>query len=303
MNIAFAPNYVLPLPPGHRFPMLKYELLPEQLLYEGITTASDFFVPDPPPLADVLLTHEANYLHRLLQGQLTRQEERASGFPWSRALADREMTLLGGTIECAQRALANGGVALNIAGGTHHAFAGRPEGFCLLNDQAVAANWLLAYKPARVRQILIIDLDVHQGNGTAAIFRHEPRVFTFSMHGARNFPGRKEVSDLDLALPDGLGDAEYLARLADVLPRLLDEQVRPDFVFYLSGVDVLATDKLGHLALTREGCRRRDELVLGACHLRGLPVVVCMGGGYSERISDIVEAHANTYRVAASLWD
>jgi acetoin utilization deacetylase AcuC-like enzyme len=303
MNIAFAPNYVLPLPPGHRFPMLKYELLPEQLLYEGITTASDFFVPDPPPLADVLLTHEANYLHRLLQGQLTRQEERASGFPWSRALADREMTLLGGTIECAQRALANGGVALNIAGGTHHAFAGRPEGFCLLNDQAVAANWLLAYEPARVRQILIIDLDVHQGNGTAAIFRHEPRVFTFSMHGARNFPGRKEVSDLDLALPDGLGDAEYLARLADVLPRLLDEQVRPDFVFYLSGVDVLATDKLGHLALTREGCRRRDELVLGACHLRGLPVVVCMGGGYSERISDIVEAHANTYRVAASLWD
>jgi acetoin utilization deacetylase AcuC-like enzyme len=303
MNIAFAPNYVLPLPPGHRFPMLKYELLPEQLLYEGITTASDFFVPDPPPLADVLLTHEANYLHRLLQGQLTRQEERASGFPWSRALADREMTLLGGTIECAQRALANGGVALNIAGGTHHAFAGRPEGFCLLNDQAVAANWLLAYEPARVRQILIIDLDVHQGNGTAAIFWHEPRVFTFSMHGARNFPGRKEVSDLDLALPDGLGDAEYLARLADVLPRLLDEQVRPDFVFYLSGVDVLATDKLGHLALTREGCRRRDELVLGACHLRGLPVVVCMGGGYSERISDIVEAHANTYRVAASLWD
>lgn len=303
MTIAFAPNYVLPLPPGHRFPMLKYELLPEQLLHEGITTASDFFVPTQPALADVLLTHEPDYLNRLLRGQLTRAEERASGFPWSPALADREMTLLGGTIGCAQRVLASGGVALNIAGGTHHAFAGRPEGFCLLNDQAVAANWLLAHESARVRQILIIDLDVHQGNGTAAIFRHEPRVFTFSMHGARNFPGRKEVSDLDLALPDGLGDADYLAQLADVLPRLLDEQVRPDFVFYLSGVDVLATDKLGHLALTREGCRRRDELVLTACHRRGLPVVVCMGGGYSERIADIVEAHANTYRVAASLWD
>ncbi|WP_367949174.1 histone deacetylase [Hymenobacter sp. BRD128] len=303
MNIAFAPNYVLPLPPGHRFPMLKYELLPEQLLYEGIATASDFFTPSPPPLSDVLLTHEADYVHRLLLGQLTRAEERASGFPWSPALAEREMTLLGGTIGCARRALASGGVALNVAGGTHHAFAGRPEGFCLLNDQAVAANWLLAHEPARVRQMLIIDLDVHQGNGTAAIFRHEPRVFTFSMHGARNFPGRKEASDLDLALPDGLGDAEYLTRLADVLPRLLDEQVRPDFVFYLSGVDVLATDRLGHLALTREGCRRRDELVLGACHRRGLPVVVCMGGGYSEKISDIVEAHANTYRVAASLWD
>ncbi|MGI4760055.1 MAG: histone deacetylase family protein [Janthinobacterium lividum] len=303
MEIAFAPNYLLPLPPGHRFPMLKYELLPEQLLHEGTTTVSDFFVPTPPPLADVLRTHEADYVHRLLHGQLTRQEERASGFPWSPALADREMTLLGGTIGCAQRVLASGGVALNIAGGTHHAFAGRPEGFCLLNDQAVAANWLLAHEPARVRQILIIDLDVHQGNGTAAIFRNEPRVFTFSMHGARNFPGHKEISDLDLALPDGLGDAEYLARLADVLPRLLDEQVRPDFVFYLSGVDVLATDKLGHLALTREGCRRRDELVLGACYRRGLPVVVCMGGGYSEKIADIVEAHANTYRVAASLWD
>lgn len=303
MKIAFAPNYLLPLPAGHRFPMLKYELLPEQLLHEGTTTASDFFVPVPPPLADVLRTHEANYVHRLLHGQLTRHEERASGFPWSSALADREMTLLGGTIGCAQRVLASGGVALNIAGGTHHAFADRPEGFCLLNDQAVAANWLLAHEAARVRQILIIDLDVHQGNGTAALFRHEPRVFTFSMHGARNFPGRKELSDLDLALPDGLGDAEYLARLADVLPELLDEQVRPDFVFYLSGVDVLATDKLGHLALTREGCRRRDELVLGACHRRGLPVVVCMGGGYSEKISDIVEAHANTYRVAASLWD
>jgi len=303
MDIAFAPSYVLPLPPGHRFPMLKYELLPEQLLHEGTATASDFFVPTPPPLADVLLTHEADYLHRLLHGQLTRPEERASGFPWSAAMAAREMTLLGGTIGCAQRVLAGGGVALNIAGGTHHAFANRPEGFCLLNDQAVAANWLLAHEPARVRQILIIDLDVHQGNGTAAIFRHEPRVFTFSMHGARNFPGRKEVSDLDLALPDGLGDAGYLAQLADVLPRLLDEQVRPDFVFYLSGVDVLATDKLGHLALSRAGCRRRDELVLTACHRRGLPVVVCMGGGYSSNIIDIVEAHANTYRVAASLWD
>jgi acetoin utilization deacetylase AcuC-like enzyme len=302
MTIAFAPNYILPLPAGHRFPMLKYELLPEQLLYEGTATASDFFVPAPPPLADVLLTHEADYVRRLLHGQLTRQEERASGFPWSPALAAREMTLLGGTIGCAQRVLAGAGVALNIAGGTHHAFAGRPEGFCLLNDQAVAANWLLTHEPARVRQILIIDLDVHQGNGTAAIFRHEPRVFTFSMHGARNFPGRKEVSDLDLPLPDGLGDDDYLALLADTLPRLLDEEVRPDFVFYLSGVDVLATDRLGYLALTRAGCRRRDELVLSALHRRGLPTVVCMGGGYSEKISDIVEAHANTYRVAADLW-
>ncbi|WP_317172682.1 histone deacetylase family protein [Hymenobacter polaris] len=303
MTIAFAPSYVLPLPPGHRFPMLKYELLPEQLLHEGTATASNFFAPEPPPLADVLLTHEAGYVHRLLHGQLTRQEERASGFPWSPALAHRELVLLGGTIGCARYALENASVALNIAGGTHHAFAGRPEGFCLLNDQAVAANWLLTHEGARVRQVLIIDLDVHQGNGTAALFQHEPRVCTFSMHGARNFPGRKEQSDLDIALPDGTGDAEYLAMLLDVLPGLLDGPTRPDFVFYLSGVDVLATDKLGHLSLSRAGCRRRDELVLSALRQRNLPTVVCMGGGYSEKISDIVEAHANTYRVAADLWD
>ncbi|MDO7877666.1 histone deacetylase [Hymenobacter sp. ASUV-10] len=298
LPIAYAPCYAHPLPAGHRFPMLKYELLPEQLLREGTVTAADFFEPLPPPVADILRTHDAEYYERLRQGRLTRQEERATGFPWSAALFAREVTILGGTIECARRALA-GGVALNIAGGTHHAFRDRGEGFCLLNDQATAADWLLAHGHAR--QVLIVDLDVHQGNGTAAIFRHEPQVFTFSMHGARNYPARKEQSSLDLPLPDGTTDADYLALLADTLPRLLAE-VRPDFVFYLAGVDVLATDKLGHLALSRAGCRQRDELVLGLCHRHGLPVVVCMGGGYSERIADIVEAHANTFRVAAGLW-
>jgi acetoin utilization deacetylase AcuC-like enzyme len=298
LSIAYAPCYAHPLPAGHRFPMLKYELLPEQLLREGTATTADFFEPTPPPVADILRTHDAGYYERLRQGQLTRPEERATGFPWSAALFEREVTILGGTIECARRALA-GGVALNIAGGTHHAFRDRGEGFCLLNDQATAADWLLAHGHAR--QVLIVDLDVHQGNGTAAIFRDEPRVFTFSMHGARNYPARKEQSDLDLPLPDGSTDADYLALLADTLPRLL-EQVQPDFVFYLAGVDVLATDKLGHLALSREGCRQRDELVLNLCHRHGLPVVVCMGGGYSERLADIVEAHANTFRVAAGLW-
>ena len=298
LSIAYAPCYAHSLPTGHRFPMLKYELLPEQLLREGTATAADFFEPGPPPVADILRTHDADYYERLRQGQLTRQEERATGFPWSAALFVREMTILGGTIECARRALA-GGVALNIAGGTHHAFRNRGEGFCLLNDQATAADWLLAHGHAR--QVLIVDLDVHQGNGTAAIFRDEPRVLTFSMHGASNYPARKEQSDLDLPLPDGTADAGYLALLADTLPRLLEE-VQPDFVFYLAGVDVLATDKLGHLSLSRAGCRQRDELVLGLCHRHGLPVVVCMGGGYSERIADIVEAHANTFRVAAELW-
>ncbi|MFD2721339.1 histone deacetylase [Hymenobacter monticola] len=298
LSIAFAPNYAHPLPAGHRFPMLKYELLPEQLLHEGTATPADFFTAQPPPDEDILRVHDADYYQRLRLGKLTRQEERATGFPWSAELFEREITILGGTIGCAQRALAHG-VAFNIAGGTHHAFRDRGEGFCLLNDQAAAAAWLLARGHAR--QVLIIDLDVHQGNGTAAIFRHEPRVFTFSMHGARNYPARKEQSDLDLPLPDGTDDAQYLKLLADTLPRLLDE-VQPDFVFYLAGVDVLATDKLGYLALTREGCRQRDETVLRLCHQHRLPVVVCMGGGYSERIADIVEAHANTFRVAAGVW-
>ncbi|MCC3154482.1 histone deacetylase [Hymenobacter sp. BT770] len=299
LPIAFAPNYAHPLPAGHRFPMLKYELLPEQLLREGTASPADFFVATPPSTADVLLVHDADYYERLRLGQLTRQEERATGFPWSAALFEREVTILGGTIEAARLALKHG-VAFNIAGGTHHAFRARGEGFCLLNDQAAAAAWLLAHEPT-VNKVLIVDLDVHQGNGTAAIFQHEPRVFTFSLHGTRNYPARKEASDLDLPLPDGTDDAQYLQLLASTLPRLLDE-VQPNFVFYLAGVDVLATDKLGHLALTREGCRRRDELVLSLCHRHQLPVVVCMGGGYSERIADIVEAHANTFRAAAGLW-
>ena len=299
LPIAFAPIFAHPLPVGHRFPMLKYELLPEQLLHEGTATAADFFTATPPPDVDILRVHDAGYYERLRQGQLTRQEERATGFPWSAALFEREITILGGTIEAARQALVHG-VAFNIAGGTHHAFRARGEGFCLLNDQAAAAAWLLANAPT-VQKILIVDLDVHQGNGTAAIFQHEPRVFTFSMHGARNYPARKEISDLDLPLPEGTNDVSYLKLLNETLPRLLDE-VQPDFVFYLAGVDVLATDKLGHLALTREGCRRRDELVLGLCHRYCLPVVVCMGGGYSERIIDIVEAHANTDRVAAGIF-
>ncbi|OUJ75861.1 histone deacetylase family protein [Hymenobacter crusticola] len=299
LSIAWAPCYAHPLPAGHRFPMLKYELLPEQLLREGIVTEADFFLPAPPPEAEILRTHTADYYHRLQHGQLTRQEERATGFPWSEELFVREVTILGGTIECARRALHNG-IALNVAGGTHHAFADRGEGFCLLNDQAAAANYLLAHEP-RIQKILIVDLDVHQGNGTAAIFQQEPRVFTFSMHGARNYPHRKEQSDLDLPLADGTDDAAYLGLLRDTLPHLVEE-VAPDFVFYLAGVDVLATDKLGHLALTRAGCQQRDQFVLELCHQHQLPVVVCMGGGYSERLIDIVEAHVNTFRTAAALF-
>ncbi|GGE99854.1 histone deacetylase [Hymenobacter cavernae] len=279
--------------------MLKYELLPEQLLREGTVTEASFFTSVPPPAAEILRTHTADYYYRLQHGQLTRQEERVTGFPWSEALFIREITILGGTIECARRALQQG-IAFNVAGGTHHAFADHGEGFCLLNDQAAAANYLLTHEPS-IQKVLIIDLDVHQGNGTAAIFQHEPRVFTFSVHGTRNYPHRKEHSDLDLALPDGTGDDAYLALLGATLPRLLDE-VAPDFIFYLAGVDVLATDKLGYLALSRDGCRQRDQFVLELCQRQQVPVVVCMGGGYSERLVDIIEAHANTFRVAAHLW-
>lgn len=299
LSIAWAPLYAHPLPANHRFPMLKYELLPEQLLREGVVPESAFFLPPSPPDEDILRVHAPEYYQRLRAGQLTRPEERATGFPWSPELILRETTILGGTLECARRALQHG-VALNIAGGTHHAFRSRGEGFCLLNDQAAAAAYLLSRPELGVGRVLIVDLDVHQGNGTASIFGHEPRVFTFSMHGARNYPHRKERSDL-VALPDGTEDAAYLALLRETLPRLLDE-FQPDFVFYLSGVDVLATDKLGHLALSRDGCRLRDEYVLGLCHQHGLPVVVCMGGGYSPRIADIVDAHVNTFRVAADLW-
>lgn len=299
LSIAWAPLYAHPLPENHRFPMLKYELLPEQLLREGVVAEDSFFAPEPLAEAEILRTHDVDYYRRLVAGQLTRQEERATGFPWSEQLIAREVTIMGGTVECARRALQHG-ISLNVAGGTHHAFANRGEGFCLLNDQAGAANYLLAHEQ-RIGKILIVDLDVHQGNGTAALFQHEPRVFTFSMHGARNYPHRKEQSDLDLPLADGTDDATYLRLLGETLPCLVDE-VQPDFVFYLAGVDVLATDKLGHLGLTREGCRRRDELVLRLCQQHRLPVVVCMGGGYSVRIADIVEAHANTFRLAAELF-
>ena len=299
LPIAWSPVYQYTLPEGHRFPMEKYELLPEQLLYEGTVTEAAFFHPLPLDEEVILWTHTEDYWTRLKENRLTRKEERAVGFPMSERLVQRGRHISNGTVIGAQKALETG-VALNIAGGTHHAFADRGEGFCLLNDQAIAANYLLRKELAQ--QILIVDLDVHQGNGTAKLFQGEPRVFTFSMHGAKNYPSRKERSDLDIGLPDRTEDTAYLKALRETLPRLIDE-VQPDFVFYLSGVDVLATDKLGRLAMTITGCKARDRFVLSTCHRHGLPVMVSMGGGYSERIAHIVEAHANTYRVAAELYD
>ncbi|MCU0450144.1 MAG: histone deacetylase [Bernardetiaceae bacterium] len=298
LKIAWATNYCHPLPPGHRFPMAKYEVLPEQLLYEGTVTEANFFTPAPAAEPLIVATHTAQWWHKLQTLSLSPSEERRTGFPLSAGLVAREVTILQGTVRAADFAR-QFGLAMNIAGGTHHAFTDRGEGFCLLNDVAVAARYLLDHHG--LTKILIVDLDVHQGNGTAQIFANEPRVFTFSMHGHHNYPLHKEQSDLDVPLPTGTDDTAYLALLRHHLPRLMD-QVQPQFVFFIAGVDVLATDKLGKLALTRAGCRTRDREVLATCRRHGVPVVVSMGGGYSPRLADIVEAHANTFRLGQELF-
>lgn len=297
-KIAWSDCYAHELPPNHRFPMEKYELLPEQLVYEGTISEASLFTPGALSETLLLSTHQKTYWDRLRTLQLTRPEVRKTGFPHSAGLIAREQVIMQGTVEAADYALQYG-VAMNIAGGTHHAFPERGEGFCLLNDNAIAANYLLQQQKAS--KVLIVDLDVHQGNGTAAIFANEPRVFTFSMHGADNYPLHKEQSDLDLPLPDGTDGATYLQLLKNTLPRLMDE-VAPDFVFFQSGVDVLHSDKLGRLGLTLSDCRERDRVVLELCHRNKVPVVASMGGGYSENIRDIVEAHANTFRLAAELY-
>ncbi|MBS1660135.1 MAG: histone deacetylase [Bacteroidetes bacterium] len=279
--------------------MLKYELIPEQLLYEGSIRPENLFRPGACPEEVVLLTHTREYWDKLLHQGLSAREQRVIGFQQSPALTQRELVITQGTIDCCTYALENG-VSLNVAGGTHHAFADRGEGFCLLNDFAVAANYLL--HTGRVSRMLVIDLDVHQGNGTASLFAHEPRVFTFSMHGRHNYPFHKEVSDWDVPLEDGIGDEAYLGLLRDALPGLLD-RVRPELVFFLSGVDILATDQFGKLRVTPEGCRQRDEIVFTQLRMRGIPCVVAMGGGYSKDIRVIVEAHCTTFRMAASVYE
>jgi acetoin utilization deacetylase AcuC-like enzyme len=298
LKIAFSPIYKYELPDGHRFPMAKYELLAEQLLWEGTVTESNFFHPGLLAEETALLTHTRDWWFKMNALQLSVREIRAIGFPVNETFVRRGRHISQGTIEGALFALQHG-CAMNIAGGTHHAFADRGEGFCCFNDQAVAANYLLFNNLAT--RILIVDLDVHQGNGTAHIFQLEPRVFTFSMHGERNYPLRKEKSDLDIGLPDGTEDAVYLSVLKENLREVADS-FQPDFVFYQSGVDVLATDKLGRLSLTRAGCRARDLEVLTFCKEQRLPVMVSMGGGYSPRLVDIVEAHANTFRVAQEVF-
>jgi acetoin utilization deacetylase AcuC-like enzyme len=299
MKVAFSPVYTYEhLPDGHRFPMEKYDLLPAQLLHEGTLNQSNFFHPEALTEEQILRTHTAEYWNKLKTGTLSKKEIRALGFPFHESLVKRGRHISNGTLECAKYAL-NDGVSLNIAGGTHHSFAERGEGFCMLNDFAIAATELLNAKT--VQQVMIVDLDVHQGNGTAKIFENEPRVFTFSMHGEHNYPLKKEKSDYDLGVPDGIEDEAYLKLLYNTLPDLLD-QVKPELVLYLSGVDILKTDKLGRLAVSVQGAKTRDEFVFKSCQTKGIPVAVSMGGGYSKKVSAIIEAHANTFRVAKNIY-
>ena len=298
LKIAYHSIYAHPLPEGHRFPMLKYELIPAQLLHEGTIEQSNLFEPSLLEESDVITTHDVNYWLQLKNLTLSLREQRRIGFPLSAQLVDRELRIARGTIDGSLFAIKNG-VAFNVAGGTHHAGSNWGEGFCMLNDQAIAANYLL--KNNLAHRILIIDLDVHQGNGTAEIFLNEPKVFTFSMHGDKNFPFRKEKSDLDIPLDDQTNDEEYLTKLDLLLPQLFKKH-QPDFVFYLAGVDVLATDKLGKLALSKDACKQRDQIVFETCLKYQVPVQVSMGGGYSEDIKVIVDAHCNTFRVARDLY-
>ena len=296
--VAFDPIYILPLPENHRFPMEKYELLHRQLIHEGTCEPEDFFSPKKIDNDSATAIHQKVYVERLKGLNLNKAEIRKIGFPISQQLIDREFIIAGGTLSGSLKALEYG-IAFNIAGGTHHAFSSHGEAFCLLNDQAIAAQYLL--EKELVKKILIIDLDVHQGNGTAEIFQKEDRVFTFSMHGKKNYPFKKEQSDMDIALEDKTNDKIYIEILREALPKLL-KSVKPDFIFYLSGVDILESDRLGRLGISIKGCEARDQMVLKCCHDENIPVQCSMGGGYSKDIKIIIEAHANTYRVAQKIY-
>jgi len=298
LKIAFHPIYKHELPVGHRFPMEKYDLLPQQLIYEGTCIEENFFEPEIPNNKHFFTVHDPEYFFDLLNITLSQKEARKIGFPLSEVLVAREMIIADGTIKASEFALKNG-IAMNIAGGTHHAFSNRGEAFCMLNDQAIGARYL--QQKGLVNKILIVDLDVHQGNGTAEIFKNDASVYTFSMHGKRNYPFIKEASDLDIHLKNNTKDDEYLSILKKTLPKLINQE-KPDFIYYLCGVDVIETDKLGKLSLSIEGCKERDRFVLQMCRDFHIPVMCSMGGGYSPVIKVIVDAHANTFRLAQEIY-
>lgn len=298
LKIAHSPLFCHQVPESHRFPMAKYNLIPEQLIVEGVITQDNLFHPQLLSEAEILTTHTPEYWHKLKTGTLTDKEIRKIGLPMSDALVMRERYITHATYECALHAQTHG-ISLSTSGGTHHGFADHGEGFCVFNDVCVASHLLLQRQQAK--RILSVDLDVHQGNGNAAIMANNPDVFIFSMHGKKNYPFIKPPSDLDIELDDSTGDDEYLSILDRTLPKLIDE-FHPDFIFYQSGVDVLATDNLGKLSLSMQGCHERDALVLHTAHQHGIPIAVVMGGGYSKDIETVVEGHCGVFRTAAQLW-
>ncbi|MDQ3129762.1 MAG: histone deacetylase [Acidobacteriota bacterium] len=296
-RVFYSPHYYADIGENHVFPIRKFELVRDKLLAEGSLQLSEIAEPQPAQIEDILLVHTEDYITRLRDGALTRQEIRKLGLPWSKALVRRSFTAISGTINAAKYALENG-VASNLAGGTHHAFPDRGEGFCVLNDVAVAIRVL--QKDNLAKRFLIVDCDVHQGNGTAFIFKDEPEVFTFSMHGAKNYPLFKETSNLDLELPDKTSDKEYLETLEQALPRIFLHN--PDIIFYLGGADPYENDKLGRLGLSIEGLRRRDETVLEFVKEHHTPIVTTMSGGYALDINDTVEIHCNTIRAVKKVF-
>lgn len=298
MIVFYSDHYTVQLPPGHRFPMQKYRMLRGALLEQGVLRQDEFHEAIPVAMETLEVAHSREYIHSFCNGSVDPRIVRRIGIPWSEAFVRRSLASVGGTLSAARAALKQG-VAGNIAGGTHHAFREYGEGYCVFNDIAVAALTLLAEKA--VRRVAVIDLDVHQGNGTAAILQNEPCVFTFSMHGRKNFPFVKIPSTLDIGVEDGTDDRAYLALLSEALPRVLCSS--PDIIFYQGGVDPLHSDTLGRLTMTHNGLMERDRMVMEIAHEHEIPLVLTLGGGYANPISDTVQAHVGTYRVGKSLFE
>ncbi|NWG20782.1 MAG: histone deacetylase [Chloroflexi bacterium] len=293
MRIYYSDTFALPLPEGHRFPIAKYALLREQVVAER---SGDLFIAEAAADADILRAHDRDYLRRMQSALMEEREMRRIGFPWSPQLVERSRRSVGATIGACRAALAGDGFAVSLAGGTHHAYADHGEGYCVFNDSAIAARVMQA--EGRIRRALIVDCDVHQGNGTAAIFAEDETIFTFSIHSAKNYPFHKERSHLDIALDDGTGDEAYLVALEDGLSEAI-ERSRADLAIYLAGADPYQGDRLGRLKLTKDGLLARDRLVFETCRAAGIPVAITMAGGYGRNIADTVEIHANTVRLAA----
>jgi acetoin utilization deacetylase AcuC-like enzyme len=298
LKIYYTDHLSIPLPEKHTFPKQKYALLRKRLLESDVVEFGDFRIPRSASIEEITRVHDEDYIRRLVNGELTPKEIRPIGLPWSRQIVERARRSVGGTIEACQAALADG-IAVNLGGGTHHAFRDRGQGYCILNDAAIAVRALQNQRLAG--NILIVDCDVHQGNGTAALFQHDPTVFTFSIHGKNNFPYKKEAGDLDIALEDGTVDRDYLRALKHGVESAL-ELFAPDLAIYLGGADPFMDDRFGRLSLTKDGLAQRDQIVFQYCHEAGLPVAVTMAGGYARNVQDAVDIHFQTVLTAIDFY-